>query len=129
MMLRARFAQRPELRSVALVLALLLPLESSHCLWMGAPPATPRSGERHACCPDPPPTNEAPASGSSSIPSCPCLEQAPAATTPNVVLSALERASAITPAVALAAAPALVSFERPLALFESAPHPTTRGPA
>ena len=104
-----RLARRPHhdpplaLRMLAIAIAVLLPLESAHCLWMKAPRATPHSSAsaNHACCP-------APASRPASA--CPCLELPPAALTALVVAPPLERAVAVAPAAVDAAPIARVAL-------------------
>jgi hypothetical protein len=107
---------RPQVSSlfrgfVAFALALLLPLEASHCLWMGSATATsPASVEAaadpHACCagleapaPDAPAPDASPMAPARHVPApqCLCLELPPAAPSPVVVTPMPQRAALATP--------------------------------
>src|SRR5262245_88406 len=116
---------------VAFALALLLPLEASHCMWMGATAtaATPKakvtaSADPHDCCagPDAPASEDSPGPARDVPPlQCLCLELPPATTSPVVVTPPLERVAAIATLISFPVHPLQGAHRQPIDLAESPP--------
>lgn len=101
---------------IALLLAILLPLEVAHCMFMGLE-AAPVAASNHGCCSG---TERAPTSTDPGA--CPCFQLPPAAMSAPVVLpgSVQEICAAVIDDVTLAAAPSAVSH----GTIEDSPHRT-----
>jgi hypothetical protein len=119
--------------SVAFALALLLPLEASHCLWMGSATATSpanveAAADPHACCagPDAPASSASPMAPARHVPApqCLCLELPPAAPSPVVVTPVPARAAALATPIAFPAHRRLAAHGQPIDLAESPPPET-----